>query len=70
MFNSVKAVGLEVLRNVPRGAGMALGAAITAATLAGLAQVLNKGSEAIKEKTGKKLDKVVAEHTPQAQAAA
>ncbi len=59
MVNSLKSAGQEVLRNVPRGIGMALGAAITAGALAGLGKLFTKGSDAIKEKQTKMKNKPV-----------
>ena len=70
MWSSFKSVGSEVVRNIPRGAGMALGAAITGATLAGLGKLLIKGSDSIKNKVDeRKAKKAVNETAPVAQAA-
>jgi len=63
MWSSIKRVGSVVVENIPRGAGMALGAAITGAVLAGAAKVLNKGAESLKEKKEEKKTKKVAIET-------
>ena len=67
MVNSLKSAGVEVLRNIPRGAGVAIGAAMAAGAMAGLAKLFTKGSEAIKARTDKK--EVVKEATTYATAA-
>lgn len=63
MWNSIKNAGQVVVKQIPVGIGMGIGVAIAGGLMSGLGKALNKGSEALKQKT-KKMEKVVAEHTP------
>lgn len=68
MWQGIKNGMVVVGRNIPVGVGIGIGAAVGGAVLTNLGNFLTKSGEQVKKKLDKKMDKVVAEHTP-AQAA-